>query len=449
MSCSQDHKAVSFTTLTNGTQQLSKILKDYKHGNNLKSCLQDANKLLIELLYSDPLNIKHINSLLHIVLYHKSKTQVSDLWLLFYNKLSHINEATYTLFIKRLSQLNQLDTCLNLLKLMLNSNVCLPHYRTYIHILNCFLLHINNSKYESNLIDRFNKIFDLCLTQTFDNIDIELYEISLSLISHITDQELFLPYFDKYLKSLSDIGLYPISDKLINILINSNMFKIKEALIIQNLNKKLLCSNCHYELIPYDTSKILTQYIINLKLKISKSYQHNILHKFKTFIEHNIYDIVIDAGNVAFYKNRNIPQVSNVCKVYKYLVHLGFKPLIIISKARIQQSNCSELTTLQKWVSPRGIDDDLYWLYAVLHKPGSKIFTNDEIKNHHLEQYLDITTKLKLKDNCWLRYDMSKYGDNIKLLDSITCDKRLHYNSESYIIHIPKTNNQCLCLNLV
>lgn len=397
-------------------------------------CLDDANIILENIISSmseKSNDLKKINSLLFILIPSMSLDNLNDLW----SKISLIklNEATYTIFIKRFADLVQKESAMGLLSLMIDSNIQ-PHYRTYIHIIS--MLCLNNCPFEVS-IDEIMYVYNLILNSGY--MDCELYEIILrnKLVKIEIGAEIFI-------KDIAKFEIYPLSQNLILIIRGLCSGNVSTCLT-RNYND-FLCPNCSNILTPYYDHEVFQSIQYDIIKNTPKSKLKDI-EQFKNYIQKTNYDIILDAGNIAFYKNRTQCQTLNICKMYNYLTLNGFNPLIIISKARFNGVDVDRFKNLQKWVTPRGVNDDIYWLYAVVQKPGVKVLTNDEIKDHNLQDYLDVQTKMKLKNNCWIRYDMNRNGQNIKLLDIPTCAKRIHY--DEHTIHIPTESNQFICSTLI
>lgn len=410
----------------------------------LENCLIDANSILHTLLSRPPYNLKKINSLLFILLPSISLDRLKHLW----TEISSIKgiiliEATYTIFIKIFCEMGEKDYSIALLSCMQSSSVQ-PHYRTYIHILNMLCSKSRRGKQAgvtnckcNGTIEEIMNIYNFVLDDGY--VDNELYEILLSCQSLRIGVGL-----DIFIKDISRFKIHPISEALTNIIRHSCTENVS-ALVARDSSSNFVCTNCNTSLQTYYDPEISRSIQNNIVQNIPKRGIANI-KKFKNYIDTSNYNILLDAGNIAFYKNRDRCQPLNIFKMYSHLIFNGFNPLIIISQARANGIDLSKFEDFNMWVTPKGINDDIYWLYAVVHKPGVKVLTNDEITDHNLQDYLDVSTKASLKNNCWIRYDMTRSGKNIQILDIPTCDKRLHYDHPK--IHIPTESNKCLCFTI-
>ena len=130
----------------------------------------------------------------------------------------------------------------------------------------------------------------------------------------------------------------------------------------------------------------IINFLFNFKNK------NNIVENFTQFIKNKDYDVIIDGANVGFYRQRpdlggkiNYYQID---KLFNYFSSQGKKVLIVLHQ-RHNKVNNKIKKIINKWNSsksiyytPRGMNDDIFWIYAALYKKECFIVTNDKVRDH-------------------------------------------------------------------
>lgn len=162
-------------------------------------------------------------------------------------------------------------------------------------------------------------------------------------------------------------------------------YAIKTTIDVEGLCNKNFCTLKQIEFDLQGRNNILN-FMFGSKNK------GNIIENFKYFIENKDYDIIIDGANVGFYKQRpdlggkiNYYQID---KVFNYFSSKGKKVLIVLHQ-RHNKSNNKTKKIIDKWNSsnsiyytPRGMNDDVFWIYATLYKKDCSVVTNDKVRDH-------------------------------------------------------------------
>jgi hypothetical protein len=101
------------------------------------------------------------------------------------------------------------------------------------------------------------------------------------------------------------------------------------------------------------------------------------------------YNLVIDGANVGFFKKgKDSGKKLDYTQIKSFIVEAisnGYNPLLILHSRHNNESQ--ELRDILKecpnhFFTPKGMDDDIFWLYASLMKNGCHLLTNDELRNH-------------------------------------------------------------------
>ena len=302
-------------------------------------------------------------------------------------------EQIYSLFIRGYIKQNRLDKALNLFYEMKKKRIY-PHRRTYIAILK----YLSESNHTLT-----NSIFEELIGEF--ELNNEICEIMLKYKD--------VPYPLLFNKMSKD-----------RIILNDNKLINNLGVETKIINDKCKICNCKFQYL-FDNHVILKY----LEKKIKK------LTQFKKFLDSFHYDTLIDAGNVSFYASLghhfnydHLKQVENKVK----------NPLIIIHTVRVNKNK----SIPKNWyVVPKGMNDDIYWLYALFYKRGVKVVTNDEITDH----FNDINvSKSHIKSDYWIRYKIE--NNVVKLNKTVNYTKAIQTNNNGY--HIPIHNNEWWCVKL-
>ena len=135
--------------------------------------------------------------------------------------------------------------------------------------------------------------------------------------------------------------------------------------------------------------------------------------KFKKFIKDFDYNIVLDGANIGFFnQGQNSGKVINFDQIMEFINYVkskDYKPLLILHSRHFKNINDNDKKIVKSimdsgclFQTPSGMDDDIFWLYSSIYKPGAYLITNDEIRNHVFYMKLEC-----LQD--WKKYHIIKY----------------------------------------
>eukprot|EP00472_Partenskyella_glossopodia_P003628 CAMPEP_0197518702 /NCGR_PEP_ID=MMETSP1318-20131121/3933_1 /TAXON_ID=552666 /ORGANISM="Partenskyella glossopodia, Strain RCC365" /LENGTH=616 /DNA_ID=CAMNT_0043069247 /DNA_START=603 /DNA_END=2453 /DNA_ORIENTATION=- len=128
--------------------------------------------------------------------------------------------------------------------------------------------------------------------------------------------------------------------------------------------------------------------------------------------------VLIDAANCGFFNNKGNFRYQQAHDVYKYFKTCGYKTLMFLSHHRSKPHNLQEQRVVGLWkqdnalfVSPTGLNDDAYWMYAAVHISDGKtpvyIVSNDLLRDHHLMTHYD-PKFFRLMQSCLVRFRIPK-----------------------------------------
>ena len=174
---------------------------------------------------------------------------------------------------------------------------------------------------------------------------------------------------------------------------------------------------------------ILTQIELYMNKLVRNKGNIQTFGKFKKFIKDFDYNIVLDGANIGFFnQGKNSGKVINFDQIMDFIDYVkskDYKPLLILHSRHFKNINDNDKKIVKSimdsgclFQTPSGMDDDIFWLYSSIYKPGAYLITNDEIRNHVFYMKLEC-----LQD--WKKYHVIKY--NCK-------DNLVHFNNPSKFI---------------
>jgi hypothetical protein len=162
--------------------------------------------------------------------------------------------------------------------------------------------------------------------------------------------------------------------------------------------------------------------------------------KFVKWINQTEYNLVIDGANIGYYQqgvnSGKILDYNQIEKMVNKAISNGYKPLLILH-SRHNNGNpvLNKITRLcSHYFTPKGMDDDIFWLYASLMKRGCRILTNDELRNHLF--YMNLGEKFIE----WKKYNRVTYNinnGNIVFTNPRNYMEKIHYQYSTGNIYIP------------
>ena len=157
-----------------------------------------------------------------------------------------------------------------------------------------------------------------------------------------------------------------------------------------NINSDSICECCQSKIIQkslFDKERdILLTIIKNNIAKNNKKFL-NFTDTIKTI---KTADYVLDGANIGYFKQRpdkgNKLSLLNIDKVVSYLIDKGKTLIIFLHTNHINV----EHVIIKKWIkmnilyiTPKGLNDDWFWLYYSIYYKDVKIITNDNMCDHY------------------------------------------------------------------
>ena len=279
-------------------------------------------------------------------------------------------EQSFNLSLRLMISIKENDTCLILLKQMIDENIIIKKrtlspiiklcYETYDNTLNIYILSlIKKYKLKMDEIDYYRQ-----LTLFFKNND----KINFKLLFVITINNI-----DVFSKNMID-------------LFNEKFTNSSKG----NINSDSICECCQSKIIQkslFDKERdILLTIIKNNIAKNNKKFL-NFTDTIKTI---KTADYVLDGANIGYFKQRpdkgNKLSLLNIDKVVSYLIDKGKSLIIFLHTNHINV----EHVIIKKWIkmnilyiTPKGLNDDWFWLYYSIYYKDVKIITNDNMCDHY------------------------------------------------------------------
>ncbi len=316
----------------------SRVLYTYIQDNNINLSIDVYNGLL-------HLNVDDLSFVNNVIEYIKTKSITPT-------------EATYTLHIKSMCTNGQVTSAIKLL-INISQIGIKPHTRTY----NTLLEHADDIS-QVHLLWKHMTEYNVQKTLGTYNIILiklgKLFEIK-SVYNYLNSLKQNFDYIDE-----------PLCRTLIQLAGTFNKFTQ-----LVNINGQGLCPHCQsiFKLIPI-TRKQKNKFMQALTTADPQ------LKRFNAYLKRD-YDVIIDAANVALYGNRPF-EFNRIRSVINYYVNNGKFVLVILNRGRRCEisDSLSSRGKVNVYYTPRGVNDDLFWLYATFKSPGTMVVTNDEMADH-------------------------------------------------------------------
>ena len=118
----------------------------------------------------------------------------------------------------------------------------------------------------------------------------------------------------------------------------------------------------------------------------------------------------IDGANIGFFKkgtdSGKVLDYKQIKIFIEKAIQQGYKPLLVLhSRHNNGNEVLREIIKIcpNHYFTPKGMDDDIFWLYASLMKSNCNLLTNDELRNHLF--YMDLGEKFIN----WKKYNRITY----------------------------------------
>lgn len=352
-------------------------------------------------------------------------------------------EAGYSCIIRLLCAIGDVETAMKYYEYMIAMHIE-PHLRTFSPMLAAFSDGTSTKAILAQHIEREMEKFHIQPTQEEYASLLQTYTRSalphhaeriLKTIMENVDmvesqlEKALIEYFKKYTCErvvIPSTGICPITKKTLKRLDVSTESLCKDVI-------KLACAEPETAL-PFQT--------------------------FQKWVTENSYDVVVDAANIGFFgqnHNGGVLTYKQIDIVVRGLMAIGKRVLIVCSSkwldprvymrpekraaadmvrrnrsgdvigfksnkpagpitpiAHIDSQGAAEL--IAGWQRdaivysvPRGSNDDWYWLYAALVRPGVELVTNDLLRDHHFQMLVAGTKCLRDLD-CWYDAHVISYS---------------------------------------
>lgn len=342
------------------------------------------------------------------------------------------NETTYTGIINLYSNtlFHNMDECMKYLNIMIEKNIIIKKRTLYpLFNLGYFLKDTSFLK-------------DLYLLSKINNIVIDINNY-IQLIEIFKDKFIFKEIIKDFFNYYSVLN----EDNIISLQkIFSNRISLTEEI---NYNK--------YTISTKMKTNILSQIENFIKLSLKNKTHINKFIKFiSTIKKKNI--IIIDGANLGYYKQGTNSGVKinfkQILDFIKCLNDLGENNILLVLSinhfANLNSTDNNIVKELQKRINiyktPKGVDDDYFWLYSLVYFNDSRVLTNDEISNHLFYLNNNLTDFKKYK---FIKYDINE-SNNILLYFPTEYLINSYYNDNKLIIPYEKnTKIEWITFNLV
>lgn len=374
----------------------------------LNQCSKNKDYLGAFSIYKPDLDIKNINMIIGIlsnnspidlVLPHKS---INDLLV---EVLQHpnINNITCECLIKLICRLDDeclLDTMIN----YINNKMVVLKLRGYSPMIEYYIIKKHNYHRGISIYQEFIK-----------QNEIEMTEKEVGYFLTIDNDD----FVTEILEIIQDVSkyIYHFSNQLNSIISNCDIlgkFRKETYLYLENGTTS---ENTEYQLnelklLDIDRCQMLKQ-IIEIQ-KNSKDFQ-----SFIGKIKKKRVDIHLDGANIGYYNKRvdkgDTLSYQQIDMVMEKCLSMGKKPLIYLHVRHYNNTN----QYIKKWnkmkvlyITPKGIDDDWFWLYGCMSNSKTLIITNDLMRDHHFS-LLSTRRFLQWKERHSISFDFQYPQPNI------------------------------------
>jgi len=367
-------------------------------------------------------------------LYEKNENiSISEIFKLFERIGLRFDNNIYNIFLINSRNVNDIDEIINLCR---QRNIkfqeslyatIIKSYCSYLEVEKSerFLTFMkeNDIKLKQRTYTHFITMYDkLC---NYDKLfciynETKSYNIKLLSIDYIRLINSFLKEGDKekITKLLQDIENNDICFNECHINLLKQIFKNNNLLFSPTiLTEDGFCEINKCNLKPINiTHNDRIEMMVYLDIQISDS-KLKLFKKFKQWLHTNSHiDIVIDGANVGYFNNRpnkgnsiNFKQIDNV---RTELTKMGNNVVIILHKRHTKEMSKFQNMLYNNWVrnnqvyiTPVGINDDIFWLYTSLYS-SAYIITNDRMRDHHFN--IDYNKIVKWKKKNIINYEINQ-----------------------------------------
>lgn len=344
---------------------------------------------------------------------------------------SKLGETENAMNLKiRLATFLNKDEVIKVYKLMIENNVLIKN-RTLSPMIE-FAISIDD-------LDWLNSLYqivlerDICLTQN----------TYYSILNYLGNKGLSTE-FDSVVKDLVYFHEV-ISEKIGDILCHFYSFRVQECHIGRNHKCKKCNTVFHQPKMSREEQRFIKETIQFDIVKNNPKFT-----SFIKFLENRLYitenvDYIIDGANVGYYEQRPDLGGRLSYKNIDILVNqLQGKKLIFLHSNHDRNN-----IYVKKWkarnmvyFTPRGMNDDWFWLYFAIHSLKSKIISNDKICDHYYKCFHS-KSFMKWRDLTMITFKFSQ--NRFILKDCKPYRMETQYSQLKW--HIPLQNKKWLCID--
>lgn len=396
---------------------------------------------LLRQVLDQELNIEFGNSIFHALsLLNESHLTYSE-WKSFY-------ETTQDKF--RLSQYND-TTYHTLIKMWCSTFGCDYLLETEGEMEN-IIQHLLEEMYQRDMVYRrrtLAPIFMMCYC--FKLTDLMKNTYLLAQVNHLTLEPIDLAYIlntsvDPTIRrcAITDLLKYPSSIDMSVIEFIQKGFPTAALREVDGVLEEVPIPK--FQLSKKDISTVclsLRSHVDNIthgRKKITKLYD-----TFIQSLRKKKYTVVVDGANLGRYdQGKNSQGDLNFSQIelgIRTLSERGERVMLVINEQHLQTASSNSQKSIRNiqeiaevLPTPRGLDDDLFWLYAAVCKVGVKLLTNDEIRNHI--HYID-GRFVSWKQYSRITYQINKNKDRILFQSPPPFEVRTFYDKARAQLYLP------------
>ena len=286
-----------------------------------------------------------------------------------------IDESLYVILIKIFCKLSEPDNAYCLLFHSIKNNIK-PKPRLFLPLFEYY-------SYTQNY-DMIDTLYNYMLeVNVYPTIDI--YICMLYIILNIKRNTKIVGILLQYVLTNMFYYRININAECINIIITIlNTHTIQYSVCdIQELANNI-CGHCGNKLVRDRLTHTEIDTIKNYILKNSSTYKKS-FKKLDTYLKTNKkIDIIIDGANCGFFFNcrKKKFNIHTLFKIYNSEAFKDVHVVIFLNKSRIKELPNIAFEKYNICITPKGINDDLFWLYASIYNKDTLVLTNDVLRDH-------------------------------------------------------------------
>lgn len=157
------------------------------------------------------------------------------------------------------------------------------------------------------------------------------------------------------------------------------------------------------------------------------------------------YSVVIDGANVGRFnqgtKSQGDINFDQIKLLVEVALHKNESVIVFLNENHLKSVRREYAPTLQYlqentlvYPTPKGLDDDLFWLYASMANPNALLITNDELRNHI---HRINGSFQRWKEYKRITYNINREKTSVKLVYPCAFEVKPFYNKEQRKLYVP------------